>query len=64
VLVNAIFIYFVVKDIFKYDGYVTTKSYVRPWSFDCEKSPTFLTCGKCLVQAFCFTLMFLSGLPF
>ncbi len=63
-LVNAIYIFFIVKDIFKHDGYVTNFFCIRPWSFDCEKSPTFLACGKCLVQEFSFTLMFLNGLPF
>ncbi len=58
------YIYFVWKDLFKHDGYVIKKLCIRPWSFDCEKSPTFLTCGKRLVQAFCFTLVFLSGLLF
>jgi len=53
-----------VEDLFKHDGYVIEKLCIKPWCFDCEKSPTFLTCGKQLVQMFCFTLMFLSGLPF
>jgi hypothetical protein len=40
----------VVKDLFKHGGYVIKKLCIRPWSFDCEKSPTFLTCGKHLVN--------------